>query len=184
MSDRKAGVGVQSIWNPELYEHGAYATLDPNGFVQYTLVPGSTCETPADPKTGLISVVATYDTNWIQSQPTLAPGLTLALVHEHGIGFNEPGPRDDSYPRREHIPNIILGQDVTSVVEISGGEYRVRVLSGKFTPDEEGRLKTHLQSWQTGQGLPKYSTNGSGKGSFGGKPCKPVGTFDQPGMLQ
>ena len=162
MSDRKSGVGVWSIWNADKYEHGAYATKDPNGFIQYTILPGVTCHTSADPQTGLITDVGTFKQDWIQSQPSLAPGLRLAFVHEHGIGFNEPGPRDDIYPRQEHIPNIILGHDAVSVVEISGGEYRVRILAGKFTPDEEGRLMQRLQSWQTGVGLPTYSKSGKG----------------------
>ena len=94
----------------------------------------------------------------------------LAFIHEHGGLHNYPWVGDDLIPRGLQIPNIILGDDVISVVEISGGEYRVRVLYGKFTPDDIKVIRQLLPVWQAGNQQTKMDPK---QGTINGKKVDP-----------
>jgi RHS repeat-associated protein len=148
---KKPGVGIQSIWNKDMYEHGYIASLDPQGFVEWTGVPGKTC--PVKASTGNATVPTNYDLRNMGSSKSW-----LAFAHEHGLLHSYPWEGDDMIPRQAHIPNIVIGEDVISVVEISGGEYRVRVLEGSFSAPEVKIIQSLLKDWQSGTKQSKLDT--------------------------
>lgn len=72
-----------------------------------------------------------------------------AVVHSHPEEGGElaPGPKDDQVVQNGR-PNYIYHKGRIAVVEISGGQYRLRVIQSYPTPREDGRIVSRLNKFQ------------------------------------
>jgi len=139
--------GIPKLWKSDAFEHGGLVMASEGYEFGMNFVPtlGKLCVDKTNSKVRPTAVGG--DINF-----SLGRGALIAYIHEHGFDSNFPGPGDNIVPDTYGTPNFVIGMNAISVVERSGGEWRIRVLSGSFNKTEIGYVKQFLQSWQGGTG--------------------------------
>lgn len=72
----------------------------------------------------------------------------VGLVKGPGTDGANPGPNDGSTALQAGMPNYITHQGMTIVIEVSGGQARVRVVSGKINGIGRRHINRRLRSMQ------------------------------------
>lgn len=72
----------------------------------------------------------------------------VGLIKGPGTDGANPGPNDGNATLQAGMPNYITHQGRTIVIEVSGGQARVRVVSGKINSIERRHIIRRLRSMQ------------------------------------